>query len=103
MEAVSRACHLYYQSFSNLYHITNSQLGAGGTAAVFMAVDRLNRKQVACKIVKLKTSGLDQTVSRHFEKDHRCSMSGTEPDIHTSSYEDMLRREVHMLQALSHV
>lgn len=68
-----------------------------------MAVDRLNRKQVACKIVKLKTSGSDQTVSRHFENDDRYGMPGTELDIHMSSYEDMLRREVDMLKALSHV
>ncbi|KAL8796463.1 MAG: hypothetical protein Q9195_001137 [Heterodermia aff. obscurata] len=87
------------ESFSNLYHITKCQLGAGGTATVFMAVDRLNRKQVACKIVKLKSSGLDQIFSHHFEKNNRY---GLEHNIQMRYYEDMLRREVDMLKALSH-
>lgn len=68
-----------------------------------MAVDRWNRKQVACKIVKLRTSGSDKTVSHHFENDKRYGMPGTEQDTQMRSYEDMLRREVEMLKALSHV
>ena len=68
-----------------------------------MAVDRLNRKQVACKIVKLKTSGSDQTVSRHFENDNCEGMRGTKLDAQMRSYENTLRREVDMLKALSHV
>ena len=68
-----------------------------------MAVDRLNRKQVACKIVKLKTSVSDHIFSRHFENDGRYCISWTEQDTQMRSYGDMLRREVDMLKALSHV
>ena len=68
-----------------------------------MAVDRVNRKQVACKIVKLKMPGSDQTVSRHFEPDNRQIIPGTERDAQMKPYEDMVRREVDMLKALSHV
>ena len=68
-----------------------------------MAVDRLNRKQVACKVVKLKTSGSGQSVSRHFENDDCNGMRGTKPDTQMRSYENTLRREVDMLKGLSHV
>ena len=38
----------------NFYTITDRELGAGAFGKVQMAIDRLNQRQVACKIVNLK-------------------------------------------------
>ena len=91
------------KSFNNLYHITKRQLGAGGTATVFMAVDRWNMKQVACKIVRLQEQGSGQTTSNHFRKGDGDRLVGHTTDNSPTPYEKGLRQEVAMLKTLSHV
>lgn len=91
------------ESFNNLFHITKRQLGAGGSATVFMAVDRWNMKQVACKIVGLKPPGSDPTKSPHFRNCDEDCLVGHTADVSTTPYEKGLRQEVAMLKTLSHV
>ena len=45
---------LIIQAFDNLYTITDRTLGTGSFGEVRMAIDRMQRRQVACKIVPLE-------------------------------------------------
>ena len=91
------------QSFSNLYHITERHLGEGGTATVFMAVDRWAMRQVACKIVKLHHSGPEQNVSHHFQTGVQDDLARIAVNTRVDSRTQRLRREVDLLKKLKHV
>ena len=45
-----------FQLFMNLFRIRDQKLGSGAYGEVWMAVDTLHQRQVACKIVKLNKS-----------------------------------------------
>ena len=67
------------QLFMNLFMIMGQKLGSGAYGEVWMAVDNINQRQVACKIVKPNRSFRNISLSK------------------------TLWREVDLLKELSHV
>ena len=44
------------QSFENLYQVMHRKLGSGAYGEVWMAVDVLRQRQMACKVIRLNKS-----------------------------------------------
>ena len=74
--------------------MSSRQLGAGGVGKVYMAIDRRLRKQVACKIVNIRTCLVDAALQGANESRKR---------VRTNIVVDKLLREVNILKDLCHV
>lgn len=71
------------QLFSNLFKVTDRILGSGAYGEVRMAIDNIDKRQMACKMVKLHYSP--------YQRSGRVRFSGS------------LWREVELLKDMSHV
>lgn len=84
------------KAFDNLFAMTDRKLGSGISGRVFMAIDRVWRRQMACKIVQLKKC------QHGFDQD-RSDASVRQGHPRSRSQQARLWKEVDILKDLNHV
>ena len=83
--------------------MSERKLGLGGYATVFMAIDRWNERQVACKVVKLKQEAVGHYASHHFNTLQHACLARTQTALLKEPHPVKLWREVELLKTVSHV
>lgn len=84
------------KAFDNLFAMTDRKLGSGISGRVFMVIDRVWRRQMACKIVQLKKC--------HYGSDQDRSDATVRQGLPRSlSQQARLWKEVHILKDVNHV
>ncbi|KAH0562230.1 hypothetical protein GP486_003067 [Trichoglossum hirsutum] len=102
IEQVNEVQEVEKKLFADRYTITNRILGKGGYGTVYMAINQVTKRQLACKIVDLRTP---LSPEGHVEG-IGAKNSGTKRkrmDIEANRNRKGWMREVEILQSLSHV
>ncbi|KAL8638410.1 MAG: hypothetical protein Q9228_004432 [Teloschistes exilis] len=83
------------KAFDNLFAVTNRKLGSGISGRVFMVIDRVWRRQMACKIVQLKKC-------HHGSDQDRSDASVRQGLPRSLSQQARLWKEVYILKDVNH-
>ena len=86
-----------------MYRLSDRKLGEGGYASVFMAIDRVKERQVACKVVRLRKQDACHDASQYFLGFRNASLRKSKTALTKQPDAKTLWREVEILKTLSHV